>query len=119
MYIYAITSNFFNKSQWSFGKKFDNYVTDPTTKKNHKNQSYILKRIDRKVTLLIRYQFSCFIKDSSHSEARILFFINIWCQQCHQTREVTLFKERYRITKERGVIVSRAFRCATLLTSNL
>ena len=99
MYIHAITSDFFNKFQWSFGKKFDNYVTDSTTKKNHENQSYMLKRIDRKVTLLIRYQFSCFIKDFSYSEARILLFINIWSQQCHQTREVTLFKEKYRITK--------------------
>ena len=30
--IYAITSNFFNKFQWNFGKKKDNYVTNSTTK---------------------------------------------------------------------------------------
>ena len=30
--IYAITSNFFNKFQWNFGRKKDNYVTNSTTK---------------------------------------------------------------------------------------
>ena len=32
----------------------------------HENQS--LKRIDTKVTLLLRYQFSCFIKDFTYSK---------------------------------------------------
>ena len=35
--IYAITSNFFNKSRWNL-KKNDNFVTDPTTKKKKKKK---------------------------------------------------------------------------------
>ena len=79
--IYTITSNFFNKFRWNFAKKFDNFVTNPT------------KRIDEKVILLLRYQFSCYIKNFSYSKARILFLVNIWSQKWHQTREVTLFQK--------------------------
>ena len=79
-------------------QKINNYVTNPTTKRISWKPK-LLKRIDKKVTLLLRYQFSCFIKDFSYSKARILFFVNIWSQKWHQTREVTLFQERYRITK--------------------
>ena len=79
--IYTITSNLFNKFRWNFAKKFDNFVTNPT------------KRIDEKVTLLLRYQFSCYIKNFSYSKARILFLVNIWSQKWHQTREVTLFRK--------------------------
>ena len=68
--------------------------------------------------MLLRYQFSHFIKDFSYSKARIPCFVNIWRQKWYQTREVTLFQERYRITKYWGVIVSMAFRCVTLLNSN-
>ena len=48
----------------------------------------LLKRIDKNVTLLFRYQFSCLIKDFSYSKARILFY-----QKWHQIREVTLFQD--------------------------
>ena len=57
-------------------KKIDNFVTNPTTKFFFM-RSKLLKRIDKKVTLLLRYQFSCFIKDFSYSKARILFFVDI------------------------------------------
>ena len=76
-------------------------------------KSELLKRIDKKVTLLLRCQFSCFIRDFSYSEARILYFLKIWSQKWHQTKEVAPSQERYRITKKRGVIVSMAFRCVT------
>ena len=53
-------------------KKIDD-VTNPTTKK------FFMKikatRIDKKVTLLLRKQFSSFIKDLSDSKARILFLL--------------------------------------------
>ena len=39
--------------------------------------SKLLKRIDKKATLLLRYQSSGFIKDFSNSKVRILFFDNI------------------------------------------
>ena len=59
--IYAITSNFFNKFQRNFAKKL-----------------IITQQIrPQKVTLLLRYQFSCFIKDFNYSKARVLFFVNI------------------------------------------
>ena len=64
--------------------------------------------LDKKVTLLLRYQFFCFIKDFSYSKSRILFFVNIWSQKWHQTREVT-----------RCNFVYDFFRCVTLFTSNL
>ena len=78
-------------------QKIDNYVTNPTTTKISW-KSKLLKTIDKK-SLLLRYQFSCFIKDFSYSKATILFFVNIWSQKWHQTREVTLFQERYGIAK--------------------
>ena len=60
-----------------FCKKLDNYVTDPTTIFFFSGKSKLFKRIDKKEVLLLRYQFSCFIKDFSYSEARVLFFVNI------------------------------------------
>ena len=54
-------------------QKFDN-VTNPTAKKIS-GKSKLLKRIDKEVTLLLRYQFSCFIKDFSYSKARTFFLL--------------------------------------------
>ena len=85
-----------------FYKKIDNYVTNSTTKINWW-KSKLLKRIDERVTLLLRYQKQEYF----------------WSQKWHKTREVTLFQERYRITKQQHVIVSMAFTCVTLLTSDL
>ena len=96
--IYAKTSNFFNKFRWNLQKKL--IIMSKIWPQNFFSwKSKLLKRIDIKVTLLLRYQLSCFIKGFSYSETRILFFVNIWSQKWHQTREVTLFQERYRIAK--------------------
>ena len=97
-----------------FYKKFENFVTNTTAKKNSWKTN-LLKRTDKNV----RHQFSCLIKDFSYLTARTLFFVNIWSQKWNQTGEVTLLQERYLTTKWRGVIASMAFSCVTLLTSNL
>ena len=96
--IYAITSNFLSKFQWKFAKNLI-IMKQIWPQKFFSWKSKLLKKIDKKVILLLRYQFSCFIKDFSYSEAGILFFVNIWGQKWHQTKEVTIFQERYRITK--------------------
>ena len=98
--IWYICNNFKFLQQISmkFCKKFDNHVINPTPK-IFSWKSKLLNGIDKKVTLLLSYQFSCFIKDFSYSKVKILFFVNIWSQKWHQTREAILFQERYRITK--------------------
>ena len=99
IYIYIYNFKFLKQILMKLCKKFDNHVTNPTTKIKFSRKSKLLKRNDKKVTLLLMYQLSCFIKDFSYSNARILFFVNIWSQKWHRAREVTLFQKRYRITK--------------------
>ena len=80
IYIYIYICNnfkFLKQILMKLCKKFDNHVTNPTTKIKFPRKSKLLKRNDKKVTLLLMYQFSCFIKDFSYSNARILFFVNI------------------------------------------
>ena len=76
-----------------FCKKFDDYVTNPTT-----NIFFIkikaTQEIDKKVTLLLRYQFFVVLLRISVIQKQEYFSLFIF-EAKNGIRQVTLFQERY------------------------